>query len=373
MRVWTLEALPQDYAMVQRNLGATYQIRLEGERQENLYLALAAHHESLRIYTLDAFPIEHRQVQLDCAETQALREDWGATHSAYVAARRAEDLLVALGAGAAGRDAVLKEGRAAAIHDGFALTRLGKIEEAAVAIERGRASGLAQAVQFNMADPERISNPERRIRYRTTHQAFSAAQALLQASHPTEPDENSQRQIMLERTATYREARVADSECIRGGCDCAQRGNVLEFLQAWPGRTLRECAGALHAACLAGAHTGKIDGAAQLVFALPPLAPLIDQPFPALSEENSSLLASTLNHAVLRRELQHCQSVLNRTLLQPLIRWLHEAGVCSLTLVPCGRLAAFPLAGTLLPDGQTLGEILPTSVAPSARALLHDK
>jgi CHAT domain-containing protein/tetratricopeptide (TPR) repeat protein len=463
MRVWTLEALPQDYAMVQRNLGATYQIRLEGKRQENLNLAVAAHHESLRIYTLDAFPIEHRQVQLDCAETQALREDWEAAHSAYVAARRAEDLLVALGAGAVGRDAVLKEGRAAAIHDGFALTRLGNIEEAAVAIERGRASGLAEAIQFNMADPERISNPERRIRYRTAHQAFSAAQALLQAPHPTEPDENSQRQIMLERTATYREARAAfdaaieeirvaqdppdflrdtldattilqaaegcgpghalvylaaapwggvavaafsaqpvrsissafaalalpalteefvralietrlsDSEYITGGFDCAQRGNVLELLQAWPGTTFRECAGALHAACLARAHTGTIDAAAQLVLALPQLAPLIDQSLPALSEENSSLLASTLNHAVLQRELQRCQSALNKTMLQPLIRWLHEAGVCSLTLVPCGRLAAFPLAGIPLPDGQTLGEILPTSIAPSARALLHDK
>src|SRR5258708_35389319 len=102
--------------MVQRNLGATSQIRLEGERQENLKLALAAHQESLRIYTLDAFPIEHRQVQLDCAETQALLADWEGTHSAYVAARKAEDLLVALGAGSVGRDAVLKAGRAAAIH-----------------------------------------------------------------------------------------------------------------------------------------------------------------------------------------------------------------------------------------------------------------
>src|SRR6266700_4003405 len=344
MRVWTLEALPQDYAMVQRNLGATYQIRLMGERQENLYLALAAHRESLRIYTLDAFPIEHRQVQLDCAETQALREDWEGAHSAYVAARKAEDLLVALGAGAVGRDAVLKEGRAAAIHDGFALTRLGEIEEAAVAIERGRARGLAEAIQFNTADPERISDPERRIRYRTTRQAFIAAQALLQASHPITPDEDSQRHIMLERTATYRDARaafaavieeirlaqdptdflrdtldaamilqategcgpghalvylaatpwggiavaafsaqparsisagfaalalpalteelvrtlietrLADSEYITGGFDCAQRGNVFELLQAWPGTTFRERADALHAACVAREH-----------------------------------------------------------------------------------------------------------------------
>ena len=510
LRVWTLEAFPYQYAKAQNNLGEAYQHRLAGERRDNLEqailcyrealrsldaggpapglrdgaaqsrrdvpdrvwrgnarqnlnLAVAAHQESLRIYTLDAFPIEHRQVQLDCAETQALREDWEAAHRAYGAARKAEDLLVALGAGAAGRDAVLKEGRAAAIHDGFALTRLGNIAEAAVAIERGRASGLAEAIQFTMAEPERISNPERRLRYTTTHQAFIAAQALLQAPHPTEPDENRQRQLMLEHTATYREARaafdavieeirvaqdppdflhntldattilqaaercgpghalvylaaapwggiavaalstqparsissafaalalpalteefvralietcLADSAYITGGFDCAQRGNVLALLQAWQGTTLRECASALHAACQARAHTSTIDAAAQLVLALPQLAPLVDQPLTELSEEYSSLLASTLNHAVLQRELQRCQSALNRTLLQPLIRWLHDAGVCSLTLVPCGRLAAFPLAGILLPDGQTLGDMFPTSIAPSARALLHDR
>lgn len=463
MRVWTLDGLPQDYAMIQRNLGATYQIRLEGEHQQNLNLALTAHREALRIYTLDAFPSEHRQVQLDCAETQALRQDWEGTHNAYVAARKAEALLVALGAGAIGRDAVLKEGREAAIHDGFALARLGKIEEAAVAIERGRASGLAEAIQFTTADPQRISDAERRIRYTTTRLAFIAAQALLQAPPPTDLDEDSQRHIMLERTAAYREMRaafdavkeeirtardpanflhdtldsatilqatercgpghalvylaatpwggiavaafstqpdkqlsahfaalalptltenfvraliethLADSEYSTGGFDCAQRGNVFALLQAWPGTTFREQANALHTACVISMHTGTIDAAAQRVLTLLELTPLFDQTLTTLSEESSSLLANTLNHAVLQCELQRCQSALHETMLQPLVAWLHEAGIGSLTLVPCGRLAAFPLAGTLLHDGRTLGETLPTSIAPSALSLLYNE
>ncbi|HEY0754060.1 MAG TPA: CHAT domain-containing protein [Ktedonobacteraceae bacterium] len=463
MRVWTLEALPQDYAMVQRNLGATYQIRLEGDHLENLSLALTAHRESLRIYTLDAFPSEHRQVQLDCAETQALREDWEGTHDAYVAARKAETLLVALGAGAVGRDAVLKEGREAAIHDGFALARLDKIAEAAVAIEQGRASGLAESIQFTTADPQRISNAERRLRYTTAHQAFIASQALLQAPLSAGLDEDGQRYLMLERTAAYRETRaafaavreeirtardpanfladtlddaiilqaaercgpghalvylaaspwggvavaalssqperslsarfvalalpalteafvrtliethLADSEYITGGFDCAQRGNVFVLLQLWPGTTFREKADALHTACFIGAQTGTIDSAAQEVLALVELAPFFDQALTTLSAENISLLACTLNHVVLQRELQHCQSALRETMLQPLVVWLQTAGVSSLTLVPCGRLAAFALQGTLLRDGRTLGETLPTSIAPSARSLLHDE
>jgi CHAT domain-containing protein len=463
MRVWTVEGLPYDYAMIQRNLGVTYQIRLEGERQQNLNLALAAHRASLRIYTLDAFPREHRQVQLDCAETQALRGDWEGAHEVYAAARKAEALLVALGAGAFGRDAVLKEGRDAAIHDGFALARLDKIAEAAVAIERGRASGLAEASQFTTADPQRISNAERRMRYTKTHQAFIAAQALLQAPPPMHLDEDSQRHIMLEHTAAYREARaafdavieeirivrdpagflqdtldaatilqaaehcgpghalvylaatpwggvavaafssqpdkslsarfaaltlptltdefvktlietrLADSEYITGGFDCAQRGNVFALLQAWPGTTFHEQADALHAACVTSMHTGTIDVAAQSVLALIELAPLLDQTLTTLSEESSSLLASTLNHAALQHELQRCQSALQETMLQPLFSWLHNMGIGGLTLVPCGRLAAFPLEGTILHDGQTLGEAIPTSIAPSALSLLHDE
>lgn len=466
LRIWTFSALPQDYAMAQRNLGATYQRRIKGERQQNLELALAAHHEALRIYTLDAFPIEHRQLQLDCAETQALREDWEAAHHAYVAARRAEDLLVALGTGAVGRDVVLKEGRDAAIRDGFALTRLVRIAEAAVTIERGRASGLAEAMQFNAADPDRISNAERRIHYATARGAFVAAQATLQSTLPGGPSEESQRHIQLERTASYREARAAfesaieeirtaqdpadflhdtleeativkaaercgdghalvylaatpqggmavaafaahpvhfgsqsasrfvslalpdlteefvsvliethvdNAERVTGGFDCAQRGNCHTLLQTWPGATFREQAEALHTACLAQGHSSTLDMAAQHMLAVAELTPLIDYPFTLLSQESQSLLASTLNHAVLQGELQRCQSGLCAVALEPLVAWLKQADMRSLTLIPCGSLAAFPLAGIVLGDGRTLGDTLPTSIAPSARALLHEE
>jgi CHAT domain-containing protein/tetratricopeptide (TPR) repeat protein len=463
LRIWTFDALPQDYAMAQRNLGETYQRRIEGERQQNLDLALSSHQEALHIYTLDAFPIEHRQLQLDCAETQALREDWEAAHRAYVGARKAEDLLVALGAGAVGRDAVLKEGRDAAIRDGFALTRLGRVEEAAVTIERGRASGLAEAMQFNAADPDRISTTERRQRYITARRAFVAAQVTLQSTLPGDAGEDSQRQIMLAHTASYRQARTIfdsvveeiraaqdpadflhdtldpttivkavercgaghvlmylaatpwggmavaafasrpdipdashfaalvlpdlteefvnaliethldETERVTGGFDCAQRSNCYILLQNWPGTTFREQAEALHVACTTRGHTGTLDVAAQFVLSVAELAPLVDHPLTLLSEGSRSLLASTLNHAVLQRELQRCQSALCEAALEPLVVWLQEAGMRSLTLVPCGSLAAFPLEGTLLRDGRTLGETLPTSIAPGARALLHEE
>ncbi len=460
LRIWTLHASPLDYAMTQRNLGMAYQFLIADDRQENLVLAVASQQEALAVYTLEAFPSEHRQVQLECAETQALRQDWQAAHDAYASARQAEDLLVALGAGVVGRDAILKEGRDAAVRDGFVLAQLGRIEEAAVVVEGGRARGLAEAIQFNAAAPDHISDPERRERYTTTRQAFIAAQATLQASPPSGLDEDSQRQIMLERTANYRTAKAAFDtavEVIRaaqdpvdflhatldaatllkaaehcgqehaliylaatpwggvaigvfasnpvtqtgphvaalalpsltdtfvnslvetragddvtGGFDCAQRSNSFELLQSWPGETFRKQAEALHATCIEQGYIATLDLAAQFVLSIPQLHSLIDTPLSALSDEERSLIAGTLNHAVLQRELQRCQPFLREVVLQPVVAWLRNAGTHSLTLIPCGPLAAFPLTCIPLSDGYTLNETLPTSVAPSARSLLPD-
>ncbi|HEU5229502.1 MAG TPA: CHAT domain-containing tetratricopeptide repeat protein [Ktedonobacteraceae bacterium] len=464
LRIWTLHASPLDYAMTQRNLGMTYQLLVADNREENLSLAVASHQEALAVYTLEAFPSEHRQVQLECAETQALRRDWQAAHDAYASARQAEDLLVALGAGVVGRDAILKEGRDAAVRDGFVLAQLGRIEEAALAIEGGRARGLSEAIQFNAAAPDHISDPERRERYTTTRQAFIAAQTALQAPPPPGLDEDSQRQVMLERTANYRTTKAAfdaaveairvaqdpadflhatldattlqnaaehcgqghalvylaatpwggvaigvfaanpamqtgprvaalalpsltdtfvnalvetragaDGDDVMGGFDCAQRGNAFELLQSWPGTTFREQAEALHAACIAQKHAATLDQATQYMLAIPQLGSLIDTPVSALSDEGRSLIAGTLNHAVLQRELQRCQPLLREAMLQPVVAWLREAGTSSLTLIPCGPLAAFPLTCIPLNDGYTLNETLPTSVAPSARSLLPDR
>jgi CHAT domain-containing protein len=75
----------------------------------------------------------------------------------------------------------------------------------------------------------------------------------------------------------------------------------------------------------------------------------------------------------LQLELQRCLELLAKAAMQSLIAWLFKRGATSLTLIPCGTLAALPLAAVKLADGRTVGETLPTSTAISARSLLHDK
>lgn len=462
LRIFTLSTLPVEYAMTQQNLGTVYRERLVGEREENLRNALACYHKALAVYTLPAFPNEHRQLQLSCAEVLAVREDWAAVHEAYTQALKAEDLLVALSTGAVGLDMILKEGRDAAVRDAFALIRLGRIADAAMTIERGRARGLSQAMQIHTADPNSISNLERRARYIAVHHTLIEAQATLHAPLPQILDDNGQRQIMLERTATYRDAKAAFDALIEeirvakdpesffineidtatmlqlvqrcgpdhalvylaatpwggiavatlpnlkqpgravqftalelpslteelinglvktqsgdgsddsiGGFYCAQSGDAFALLQSFSGQTFREKASTLQEICRTQGSSGTLDSAAQFVLSLPGLTPLVDHPLISLSAGNASLLSQTLCYSVLQQELQRCQTLLSVHVIEPLASWLLSIGCSSITIIPCGLLTLLPLGGILLQNGQTLPEILPLSIAPSARALLQ--
>jgi len=464
LRARTIDAFPYEYAQTQQSLGTVYKELFSTEGRDNLAQAIACYQEALRMYDLNALPLEHRRVQLAHAEAQAQQGNWLAAHDAYTAALEAENLLVALGTGAVGRDAILKEGGDAAVHDGFALMRLGRIEEAAVAIEQGRARDLAESIQFNVSDPTLISDEERRSRYMQARQAFVTAQAALHAALPSDLDEDTQRQHELDRIALYRNtkaffdtvvaeireagdpadflsasltvetilgaaeycgqghtlvclaatpwggfaiaamaanptfqttARFAaidlpalttelvsellethvddDADAITGGFDSAQSMNGFNQLQRWPGTTFRERAEALHTACQAAGHVGTLDLSAQEMLSIPVLAPLVDASLDALRRTGSVLLRETLNHALLQRELQRCQKKLAEVALRPVLAWLREEGVSSVTFIPCGSLATFPLVATPLNDGSMVGETLPASVAPNARSLLREK
>lgn len=465
LQVLTLNAFPSIWALIQRNLGEVYQNRIAGSRSDNLKRAVTCCQNALGIYTCDAFPSEHRQTQLLLMYAEAAQQNWPSVHNAYKGVRAAEELLVRLGAGAMGRDLILKEGRDAAISDGFALVRMGQVADAAVAIEQGRARGLAEALALDTADPDRISDMERRTRYKTARQHYIAAQASLNNTLLHIPSESERRRITQERSDAYHKAAevfdaviaevraaqdppgflddtldeatilhaaedggaghalvylaatpwggiaiaalnahpplhtpahfaeldlpnltetVVDSlieqklddktQSVIGGFGYAQMGNMLELLQHQRvSETFRSRAMALHITCTAKGKRSMLDRAAQHVLNTPELTHFVEQPLGSLKPADKVSLANTLGHLFLQLELQHCLKVLAEAALSPLITWLLEQGATSLTLIPCGYLAAFPLAAVPLTDGRTVGETLPTSVALSARSLLYDE
>lgn len=465
LQVYQKETFPEKYAMAQVNLGSTYANRIAGERRENLQQAANCFRMGLQVVTRDAYPDRHREVQLILAETEMQLGQWENAHKAYASALDAEDALVRLGAGAVGRDIILKGHHDAALRDCFALTRLERIEEAIITVERGRARGLAEAIALNTADPARISDPDRRERYVKAHQAYIAAQRALNDPISSQLPEGERRRISLARSEAFRKANEAFEAIIAeiraaqdpadflntpldaatilraaaiggpghalvyimatpwggvsvaalsanptratparfarfdlprltsarllgliglvqeerdmqilGGFAYAQRGgSFFTLTKDWHSLTFREWTSALSMISEEVGRPSMMNVAALAMLVLPEVARVSDVPLNELSADEQRTIAATFDHLHLRLELQHCFEILSNEIMRPLIAWLQEQGVVSLTLIPCGQLAAFPLTAVPLADERTVSETLPTSVAPSARSLLQEK
>ncbi len=100
---------------------------------------------------------------------------------------------------------------------------------------------------------------------------------------------------------------------------------------------------------------------------------LFDQPMDEIKSDELALLQKTLHHTLLRCELKLCLNKLADIALSPLVIWLRKEGANTATLIPCGWLAIFPLLAADITPGQTSGDILTASIAPSARSLLSDE
>ncbi|GAA3826860.1 CHAT domain-containing protein [Streptomyces phyllanthi] len=152
---------------------------------------------------------------------------------------------------------------------------------------------------------------------------------------------------------------------LQGGYAAAQSGRVLE-------RIIRESGAATleeHARQLSTDPPPTLRTALTEALAHDGSARLATRPFSTLTTAEHGLLSETLAEALLRHELTRCLDVLGRAAMRPLVTWLTTHDVTSMILIPCGRLAAFPLASALLDDGRSVSETMPTSTAPNARSL----
>ncbi len=88
LEVLTREAFPEDWAMIQNNLGAAYNNRIRGEKADNLELAIAAYNLSLEVYTREAFPYEWAKSQ----------NNLGSAYSKRIRGERADNLELGIAA-----------------------------------------------------------------------------------------------------------------------------------------------------------------------------------------------------------------------------------------------------------------------------------
>ncbi|HEU4783966.1 MAG TPA: CHAT domain-containing protein, partial [Ktedonobacterales bacterium] len=179
LTVYTPEEYASDHAMVMGNMGNAYMKRKVGQREQNVREAIACYDVALSLHDRVKHPLEHRIHQLSKALAMGELGDWSAVHAAYEVAFAIEERQLRAEASEEARAALLRDGRDTAFRDGYALAQLNRAEEAAVAIERGRARGLAEMFRLDSADPERISNEGRRARFVRARERFLHARAAL--------------------------------------------------------------------------------------------------------------------------------------------------------------------------------------------------
>jgi tetratricopeptide (TPR) repeat protein len=73
LQIYTREAFPQDWAMIQNNLGNAYSDRLQGEYAENLEKAITAYELALQIHTREKFPENWAGIQNNLGNTYGVR------------------------------------------------------------------------------------------------------------------------------------------------------------------------------------------------------------------------------------------------------------------------------------------------------------
>jgi len=382
--VFTEASFPVEWARAQNNLGHIYSKRQQGNQFEHREQAIKYYQAALRVYTREAFPYFHRSVALNQASCAAEQHLWELMRSASASARAAEDDLIALAAGAKEADTILRGANQATIYETFALTRLGRYAEAIEVLEHGRVRGLASARLLHGADPQRISDPALREHHLTQRTALLQAQAVVQ--------ETITNQLIAEerlaRTAMLRQARddfYTSVFAIRAAGDPADffydnfsSETLLRILDEKPAEyaliyLLATPWGGLALGTF-GANATR--GTAPRFAALNiPLLTLDTLHREELFRDRESYLKMVFNCHLPVFELGQCLDWLAEAALRPLAAWLQQEGIASMTLIPCGILAAFPLLTIPLvvvdDEPITLTDYCVASIAPSARVLLE--
>lgn len=146
LEVWTRETSPVRWALGQENLASAYQLRIQGERAENLRLAEGACRAALEVLTADALPGAHVKVQGRLGNILFDQKRWEEAAASFQRSARTRDLLYHSAATEEVRHDLLGKFGAMDHRLAFALVQAGgqeNLRQAALALERGRGRAVA--------------------------------------------------------------------------------------------------------------------------------------------------------------------------------------------------------------------------------------
>jgi hypothetical protein len=163
--------------MTQNNLANAYSERIRSDRAENIKQAIKHYEEALKVYTQKDFPILCQKTACNlgnlCLDVQRFSE----AERAYTMGMEAAEELYRSSIFQASREVELAETRDLYRRAGYVLAKSNKLKEAALALERGRARGLGDALARDRADLEKVRKVDSRA-YELYRQAVEELQNL---------------------------------------------------------------------------------------------------------------------------------------------------------------------------------------------------
>ena len=159
LQVRTREAHPVDWAMNQTHLAVAFTKRSSGDADENLASAVDRYRQAMQIYRPDQFPDDCRRVGRGFADLLFKHERWEEAAEAFDTALSAARLLYESALSRGSRTIEIVETGDLHHHLAYALARSGRFEDAATALERGRALGIRRALGgygFELSEVARV-------------------------------------------------------------------------------------------------------------------------------------------------------------------------------------------------------------------------
>jgi tetratricopeptide (TPR) repeat protein len=152
---------PADWAMLQNNLAIAYSRRREGDASSNHKAALRHFEDALSVFGPNSFPLECMQTARNLGNLHFDSEDWPGAADAYLLASQAADTLYGATLLRGSREAELQEAGDLHRRVAYALSRVGLLQDAVVAVERGRAQNLRRVIERERSqiDDLRDQNP----------------------------------------------------------------------------------------------------------------------------------------------------------------------------------------------------------------------
>lgn len=410
LRIHTRKTLPIQWAQTTHNLASAYEHRIRGNRRKNLEHARALFESIFAIFTRESMPLEWANTMhslgiiyrllsengvaareqaersyrsalevfkpemrpLSCVMSASQlgslltsRGAWDEAAASFRTALQASEILYSASLLRRGRQAELAGAEGLHRKAAYTFARVGRLEEAVLTLEIGRARGLGEALARDRASLERARSRDP-LAYSLYCEAVENLRNLevgelkgLNLTVPEPPDQQLQNSHASFEKALDRIRRIPGYESFlrdpdfKDIAEAVLPGTALVYLLTDQAGSLalllhrREDAGiSIQPVWLDGLRAQDLES--------------------LLFRADAGFLTGQVNAASLMRVLAGLLPVLGEKLIGPLSEILRDLEACEVTLVPTGHLALLPLhaAG----DACLLAE-LAVSFSPSARVL----